>query len=107
MLFLTHLLLEGAYRRRDMPYLFPTCRDKLGCITCVLNGFSFSSLFILFFFSAPSLLWGCLVSAFSLGLLPSFYRLFAVFGSFFLRPFFVLCSKLTAEWVFAISGVGV
>ena len=38
---------------------------------------------------------------------PSFCRLFAVFGSFFLQPFFVLCSKLIAEWVFAISGVGV
>ena len=66
--------LEGADRKRDVPDLFPTCRDKLECITCVPGGFS----------------------------VPSLLRL-----SFSCRPFTVFISKLTAEWLFAISGVGV
>ena len=55
-------LLEGADRKRDVPDLCPTCRDKLECITCV---FPVDSLFLL-----------CLDSHFRAVLLPSFYRLY-------------------------------
>ncbi len=47
-------LLEGADRKRDVLDLF-------GCITCVLDCFSFSSSLL------PLCSRGCLVSAFSLG----------------------------------------
>ena len=46
-------LLEGADRKRDAPDLFPTCRDKLECITCVPGGFSVSSLLRLSFSCRP------------------------------------------------------